>query len=130
MKTWTTLDTFTRQYVETALWSSNDGSDDQGGEPLDMNYGIEDVSEEALKVAISDCADFQKNNAELLEQAEEKFGEDDEQAGHDFWLTRNHHGAGFWDRGMGEIGDDLSDAARVYGECYMFVNDDGQVYFE
>ena len=36
-------------------------------------------------------------------------------AGHDFWLTRSGHGAGFWDRGLGALGDRLSDAARAYG---------------
>ncbi len=39
-----------------------------------------------------------------------------EQSGHDFALTRNHHGAGFWDRGYGEIGTRLTAAAHVYGE--------------
>lgn len=36
--------------------------------------------------------------------------------GHDFILTRNHHGAGFWDRGLGDLGDRLTTAAHVYGE--------------
>lgn len=41
-------------------------------------------------------------------------------AGHDFWLTRGGHGTGFWDRGLGELGDRLSDAAQAYGEpCNM-----------
>lgn len=31
------------------------------------------------------------------------------QAGRDFWFTRNGHGVGFWDRGLGEIGDLLSE---------------------
>jgi hypothetical protein len=30
-----------------------------------------------------------------------------EQAGIDFWLTRNRHGAGYWDRGLGITGDKL-----------------------
>lgn len=29
-------------------------------------------------------------------------------AGHDLWLTRNGHGAGFWDRDLGELGDRLT----------------------
>jgi len=32
-----------------------------------------------------------------------------EQAGHDFWLTRNHHGTGYWDR------------PEIYGESYTGV---------
>ena len=44
-----------------------------------------------------------------------------EQIGHDFWLTRNGHGSGFWDRPE-VYGDDnaekLSDIARAFGEYY------------
>lgn len=53
------LDTFTRQYLETALWSSN--HDD--GEPLDNDYGIEDIADEAIAQAMEDCQDFQTANA-------------------------------------------------------------------
>lgn len=36
-------------------------------------------------------------------------------AGHDLWLTRSGHGAGYWDRGLGELGDRLTEAAKSYG---------------
>lgn len=36
-------------------------------------------------------------------------------AGHDLWLTRSGHGTGFWDRGLGELGDRLTEAAKSYG---------------
>lgn len=39
---------------------------------------------------------------------------DASQAGHDFHLTRNHHGTGFWDRGT-EHGSELSDLAQSFG---------------
>lgn len=45
------LDKFTRQYLETALWSSNDESDDSGGEPFDFNYTTEDIAEESIAAA-------------------------------------------------------------------------------
>lgn len=47
-----------------------------------------------------------------------------EQHGHDFALTRNHHGAGFWDRGYGDVGDRLTEAAQAYGE-HSVLTDDG-----
>ncbi len=50
------------------------------------------------------------------------------QVGYDFWLTRNHHGAGFWDRGLGELGERLTRAANAYGEAYLYVGDDGLTY--
>ena len=34
------LDNFTRSYMETALWSSNDESNEQGGEPLDKTKAL------------------------------------------------------------------------------------------
>lgn len=37
------------------------------------------------------------------------------QIGHDFILTRNGHGAGFWDLGLGEIGDTLTKWAETFG---------------
>jgi len=47
-----------------------------------------------------------------------------EQHGHDFALTRNHHGTGFWDRGYGDVGDRLTQAAQAYGE-HSVLTDDG-----
>jgi len=41
------------------------------------------------------------------------------QVGHDFCLTRNRHGAGFWDRGLGTRGDVLTKAAHAYGEVSL-----------
>lgn len=52
-------------------------------------------------------------------------GKDDfAQHGHDFALTRNGHGAGFWDRGYGEVGERLTESAKVYGE-HSVITDDG-----
>lgn len=40
------------------------------------------------------------------------------QAGHDFWLTRNRHGTGFWDRGdlYGQFSQKFTDLAHSFGE--------------
>lgn len=42
------------------------------------------------------------------------------QMGHDFSLTRNHHGAGFWDRGYGELGDWLTRCAQSFGSASLY----------
>ena len=50
-----------------------------------------------------------------------------ELAGHDFALTRNGTGTGFWDRGLGEIGDMLTEECKPYGEHRVIIevdNDD------
>ena len=119
------LDDFTTAYLECALWSSTDDATESGGCPLDDNYGIEDISEESIAGAIADCSDFQEANAANLSETDSS----DEQNGHDFWLTRNGHGTGFWDRGYADgLGARLTDAAHVYGSVYLYVGDDGKVY--
>lgn len=37
------------------------------------------------------------------------------QIGHDFILSRNGHGTGFWDRGLGEVGESLTKWAQTFG---------------
>jgi len=39
-----------------------------------------------------------------------------EELGHDFYLTRNGHGTGFWDRGRSDAGERLADIAQTFGE--------------
>ena len=59
--------------------------------------------------------------AETIDEAE-RYSWDD--AGHDFALTRNGHGAGFWDRGLGDAGDELTDLAEAEGELNVSVSID------
>jgi hypothetical protein len=115
------LDEFTRQYLETALWSETDDN----GTPLDRNYGISDFAPEALAAAIKVAKEFQASNEDDLNET----SGDDGQHGHDFWLTRNGHGAGFWDRGYGPVGERLTKAAKAYGSEDIYVGDDGLLYF-
>ncbi len=46
----------------------------------------------------------------------------------DFWYTRNGHGVGFWDRGLGKVGDDLSTLARNEHGRDLYLGDDGLIY--
>lgn len=131
-----TLNEFTRAYIECALWSSTDNSTEQGGDPLDKNHSIENLPEATVKRMADDCDKFQKEQATLLDVAyvaiKKRFDGahtyDEGNAGHDFWLTRNGHGAGFWDRGLGEVGDKLTEASKAAGEIDLYVGDDGKVY--
>jgi hypothetical protein len=117
------LDRFTQAYVECALWSSTD--DD--GEPLDRRFSVEDIAPDTLAEMVEDCRAFQNDNwIDLAENAPDWYSM--ECAGHDFWLTRNHHGAGFWDRDLGDVGERLTDAAHAAGEVDLFVGNDGKIY--
>lgn len=117
------MDEFTQQYFDTALWSSNDESDDSGGEPLDKNYGIEDFDPATRDKMIADCADFQERFGTLIDEGGGDYG----RAGHDFWLTRNGHGAGFWDGDWPEPqATKLTDASKEYGEFDLYLGDEDE----
>lgn len=117
------IDAFTQAYVECALWSSTDNSRSDGGDPLDHNYDMDDISPECAREMIDDCRQFQYYQRELLAKVySERYTE--EHAGHDFWLTRNGHGAGFWDRGLGEVGEKLSKECKPYGSVDLYVVDE------
>ena len=120
------MDKFTQAYMEAALWTSTDESTPQGGEPMDRNYSIDDIAEETRERMQRDCTAFQ--NANVIPEYHHGECTDEEMAGHDFWLTRNGHGAGFWDRGLGEIGERLTEASKGYGEFSLYVSDDGKIY--
>lgn len=113
------MDDFLKGYAGCALWSST-GDD---GEPLDGAYGIEDLAPATLEAMEADCRSFREAYGDLLAQAG-----DDGRNGHDFWLTRNHHGADFWDRGCGSVGAKLTEAAHAWGSCDLYVGDDGLIY--
>jgi len=50
------------------------------------------------------------------------------QAGHDFWLTRNGHGCGFWDGDWSETyADMLTEGSKKYGEFPICEGDDGTI---
>jgi hypothetical protein len=79
------LDKFTSGYIGCALWAENED-----------DHNVSAITMESLLAMIDDCRKFQDENEAALSVYCEHFGMD--YAGHDFWLTRNHHGAGFWDR--------------------------------
>lgn len=119
---------FVQAYIIAALWSSTD----EKGEPLDAVFSEEDLAEETAQKMRSDCEDFIQANAGDLTayclQMKNEQWSGEARAGHDFWLTRCGHGTGFWDRGLGNLGERLSTAAKVYGNVDLYVGDDGQLY--
>jgi hypothetical protein len=112
------LDEFTQAYIECALWSSTD----EDGCPLDDNYSFEDIDKETSLQMVEDCGDFQYNNWDDVV-------DNPKRAGHDFWLTRNHHGAGFWDGDWSdEVGSKLTEYSHQAGSVDLYVGDDGKIY--
>lgn len=137
------MDEFTRAYIECALWAETTTVKDDDNEDLDINfsdhYDIEDIAPETIGAMIADCQRFQLEYSAALKNAYQKQirtkdGMQDytaSQSGHDFWLTRNGHGAGFWDRGIGKEGEILSDACgwkTAFPNVDLYLGDDGKIY--
>lgn len=107
---------FTEAYLKCAAWAD---LEEEYRHDLDES----DFSDEAKAKAEKDCMEFITKNLKDLS------GLDESQCGHDFWLTRNHEGTGFWDRGYGELGKKLTKAAHAEGGCDLYVGDDKKIYF-
>lgn len=130
-------------YVECGLWSEScqgtatafhsdpsscHGDDCDSSLSHDLKFSHEDLSADAARDMEADVEGFIKS---CLEERPDCFDRmDDDQIGHDFWLTRNGHGAGFWDRGLGELGDFLTKMSKPFGEAHLYVNNNGEVECE
>jgi hypothetical protein len=119
---------FVEAYIDAALWSSTYGENGENN----LDDGKHELSNSAREQMKKDCEDFflycEETGISPLPEYDNGEFSDAELSGHDFWLTRNGHGAGYWDRGLGEIGDKLTKAAKTFGSCDLYVGDDGEIY--
>ncbi len=105
-------------------WVTEEGTEEgaEGSVPIyETDFDGAQFPKEIANELASDCRDFVEANQDLLAQALEQ-GETAEQAGMDFALSRNGHGAGFFDRGLGAIGKALQEKSRVYGGCQVMID--------
>lgn len=109
------VDEFTLGYLEAMFFTED--------EELGQDTTIYTIDNNTLTRIVADCAKFQAENSHLL-----AFAGADDYNGHDFWLSRNGHGAGFFDRGYGSAGQKLHQAAKVYREFYVYLGDDNLVH--
>lgn len=125
------LDTFTLAYIECMLWSESAEIEPYTDRSYqDHGYGISDLDAATLARIIADCDRFQSAFAGVID--------DDEQAGHDFWLDRVGHGAGALDRDCECSEHHLPSqcprniirhaGARCMGHVDIYLGDDGQIY--
>lgn len=119
---------FIVSFLQTALWASIDN-----GEFLDSRFDISDFAPETRAKLEADCHAFYDANAasiNCLGAPEAKDGTGcDGMAGHDFWLTRCGHGAGFWDGDWPEPhASILTRAAKTFGNVDLYVGDDGKIH--
>ena len=112
----TDLEQFTAAAIE-ALYFTDTGEDDQPGKDAELDADTRLDFE-------ADCRSFWRRFGCYVEPAKMT----PEQAGHDFWLTRNGHGAGFWDDDWPEpYADMLDKGAKCYGEFETYLSDAGEI---
>lgn len=144
---WTDLDAFTQGYIEALFFTECEPGTDAGSHDpetqsaLHGECGFSDLAPEALASIIADCEAFQASAAYVAAKAAWDDTTADEgrlagfpmneesQAGHDFWLTRNGHGTGFWDGDWPEPhASQLVAAAKAAGSVDVYLGDDGRIY--
>jgi len=122
-----TLNQFEAGYVTCLQWVMTDAD----GDPVGDDLSFDDMAPEALDEIHADCEAFLADNESDMDWYLANIG-DHRSAGHDFYLTRNRHGAGFWDRSFatdatGPLGR-MTDSAKVYGTSDGYIGYDGLVY--
>lgn len=117
---------FLRGYVGALLFGETLRLDDDGesADPdgdgrdlmiLDAGFHWEDFDKDSQCRIVKDCIQFYEQNREDIEA----YGA--EEAGSDYYFTRQGHGVGFWeeDYGAPETCKRLDEAAKAEGECYV-----------
>lgn len=117
------MEDFTQAFIEALIWSS--------GEEFDGKDAA-DLAPELRERITRECAAFYTSHSDLFLDDNYKGRSSAsvvELAGHDFALTRNGHGAGFWDGDWQEpAATTLDKASKAAGELSLYVGDDGLVY--
>lgn len=118
---------FISGYIAALAWLAiSDTGHDDGIDP-------DDLPDDIIAEATADAVDFYTNNSTLIADTIAAHAPADNTAdfvaslGEDFALTRNRHGTGYWDRGFGTHGQQLTDAAHPYGDSAVHIADDGTV---
>lgn len=117
--------------LDALLWQA---SDYETGESLDDTYSLEDIDpdsraefeREAECFALESPADTLAMLEFYASTSRGSQWSAGSLFGHDFTMTRNHHGVGFWDRGERTgVADRLTDAAHVWGTADLMPHSDG-----
>lgn len=106
-------------YLNCALWTGEFDDND-----------LDDIDSLSVDNARDDVDRFleQLKKYGLLEELILKM--DLSSIGHEFLLTRNDHGTGFWDRGLGELGDKVSKICKSFGSKDIYKGDDEKIYIQ
>ena len=118
------FDSFVEATID-ALYFTDTGDVDQP--PVDA-----ELSAGARKTLERDCRDFWQKVGDTIMSEECDHvcvSSRAEDAGHDFWLTRNQHGSGFWDGDWdARYASLLTEVSEQFGECTTYLGDDGKIH--
>jgi len=99
---------------------------------LDSWASVSDIAPETLARMVADCAAFQASMGEHITEENRVHASEwsaTALAGHDFWLTREGHGAGFWDGDWREpAATEMDNASKAVGGFDLYVGDDGKIH--
>jgi hypothetical protein len=114
------FDDFKAGYIEAIEFTERD------------NLGAAELASETIDCIDAECRAFWYRQRHYIAAAMEAGNTDmtTRDAGHDFWLTRNGHGVGFWDGDWLEPWASILDdeALDAFGAISLYVGDDGLVY--
>lgn len=121
---------FVMGYIECLKWSTSGDYKDVEFESLE---GV-NLSSSMFNQTLENCFDFWLANLSDIDMAAQRYHDISGKngyaaAGHDFWLTRAGHGAGFWDGDLPtDLGERLTEASKEAGNVEPYVGDDKLVY--
>jgi hypothetical protein len=109
------FDDFHDAFIE-CLYGADCGA--AGQPPMDA-----ELSPELAKRIEADCYSFYARMYFYIEPE----GQRADRAGRDFYLTRQGHGAGFWDGGWPIYGETLTKISKGYGSVGLYLSDNGEI---
>ena len=118
------LDDALYSYIESLIWSSGEDLDAYLNKFQDGDYSVIDT--QSVNKCIEDISEFItliKNTPGAIEEMDTC---DEESFGHNFALSRNGRGSGFFD----DNNDILQDIARNFGKANIYVGDDGKLHIQ
>lgn len=115
-------------------------TDDQDCD-LDAHFTVYDVDKESLEKLNKEYSQFlEEVGQEITKKIGDKWDCIDDfydihqpaenQTEHDYIMTRNHHGCGFWDGDWSsQVSEILTKAAQKLPEIEVYAGDDKKIYF-
>lgn len=123
-------DLFIEGYIDCAYWAEDEQQAEDGSY---YHLSTFENAPDTLATLRQQAGDWYDANSDVIAALvdAEKGPRGWEHAGHDFWLTRNGYGCGFWDSDRWVNTDaamKLNTASKTVGPSLLYLGDDDLVY--